>query len=46
MAKDGKGKAKGKKEKVLGPATVVRPALFGVAILYVVQTALRVFLKA
>jgi hypothetical protein len=40
-------KGKGKKEKPgLGPRTVVKPCLFGVGILYVVQTAMKVFLKA
>jgi len=50
VAKDGAGKAgkskKGKKEKFLGPATVVRPALFGAAALFVIQAAMHTFLKA
>ncbi len=37
---------KDKREKYLGPATVVRPALFGAAALFVVQGAMRMFLKA
>ena len=40
-----KGKA-AKSKRVLGPSTVVRPALVGAAILFVVQTAMHVFLKA
>jgi hypothetical protein len=39
----------GKKEKrarYLGPATVVKPALFGAAALFVIQGAMRMFLKA
>jgi hypothetical protein len=39
----------GKKEKEprrLGPATVVKPALFGAAGLFVIQGAMKVFLKA
>jgi len=39
----GKG---GKKIKYLGPATVVKPCLMGAAILFVIQTAMAVFLKA
>jgi hypothetical protein len=38
---------KGKKEKAgLGPKTVVRPCLIGAGMLFVVQTAMKVFLKA
>jgi hypothetical protein len=36
----------GKREKLLGPATVVKPALFGAAALFVVQGAMKVFLHA
>ncbi|HVJ96221.1 MAG TPA: hypothetical protein VNC41_05265 [Acidimicrobiia bacterium] len=39
----GKG---GKKVKYLGPATVVKPCLMGAAILFGIQTAMAVFLKA
>jgi hypothetical protein len=35
-----------KAEKVLGPATVVKPALIGAGALFVIQTAMKVFLKA
>ena len=42
----GEGKAKGKREKVLGPATVVKPALFGAAGLLVIQGAMKMFLHA
>jgi hypothetical protein len=42
MAKKGKGK----REKFLGPATVVKPALFGAAVLLVIQVAMRMFLHA
>jgi len=37
---------KAKREKHLGPATVARPALLGAAALFVIQTAMRVFLHA
>ena len=37
---------KAKREKVLGPATVMKPALFDAAVLFVIQTAMRVFLHA
>jgi hypothetical protein len=38
---------KSKREKhLLGPATVVKPALFGAAVLSVIQVAVKVFLKA
>jgi len=37
---------KDKAEKMLGPATVVRPALFGAGILFVVQGAMKLFLHA
>jgi hypothetical protein len=40
----GKGAKKGK--LLLGPSTVVKPCLMGAGILYVVQTAMAVFLKA
>ena len=43
MAKDGKAK---KQKGVLGPATVIRPALYGAGILFVVQQAMKIFLKA
>ena len=36
----------GKREKLLGPATVVKPALLGAAALFVVQGAMKVFLHA
>jgi hypothetical protein len=36
----------GKKERFLGPATVAKPALMGATLLFVVQTAMKVFLKA
>jgi hypothetical protein len=39
----------GKKDKpprVLGPATIVKPALFGAAGLFLVQGAMKVFLHA
>jgi hypothetical protein len=39
-------KSGGKKEKFLGPATVVKPALIGAAALFVVQGAMRMFLHA
>jgi hypothetical protein len=39
------GGKKGKKQKELGPATVIKPALYGVVILTVIQTAMHVFLK-
>ena len=35
-----------KAEKFLGPATVVKPALIGAGGLFVIQTAMKVFLKA
>ncbi len=40
------GKGGGKKVKYLGPATVVKPCLMGAAILFAIQTAMAVFLKA
>jgi hypothetical protein len=47
VAKEKKAKsAKGKKEKFLGPATVVKPALIGAAALFVVQGAMHMFLHA
>ena len=39
-------KGKQKREKYLGPATVVRPALIGAAALFVIQGAMRMFLHA
>jgi hypothetical protein len=46
MAKDkgakengGKEKSKGKRAKVLGPATIARPALVGAAVLTLVKVA-------
>ena len=38
--------AKEKKERVLGPSTVVKPALWGAATLLLLQTVMRVFLHA
>jgi hypothetical protein len=38
--------SKAKPDKVLGPATVVKPALIGAGALFVIQTAMKVFLKA
>ena len=35
-----------KKQKVLGAKTVVKPCLIGAGVLYVVQFAMRAFLKA
>jgi hypothetical protein len=37
---------KAKRAKVLGPATVVKPALIGATVLLVVQTVMKVFLHA
>ena len=37
---------KGKRERFLGPSTVVRPALAGAAVLFVIQLAMRMFLHA
>jgi hypothetical protein len=37
---------KEKRERYLGPATVVKPALFGAAALFLVQGAMKIFLKA
>ncbi len=37
---------KGKRERLLGPATVAKPALFGATILLVVQGAMKLFLHA
>jgi hypothetical protein len=39
-------KGTGKKQRFLGPSTVVKPCLLGAGLLYVVQTAMQVFLKA
>ena len=44
MAK--KGTKAAKRERVLGPATVVKPALFGAAGLVVIQGAMKMFLHA
>jgi hypothetical protein len=41
-----KEKKKAKRQKFLGPATVVKPALIGAGALFVVQGAMRVFLHA
>jgi hypothetical protein len=41
-----KSAKKVKREKFLGPATVVKPALIGAGGLFVIQTAMKVFLKA
>jgi hypothetical protein len=43
VAKKDKG---AKREKVLGPATVMKPALIGAATLFVIQGAMRMFLHA
>ena len=43
VAKKGKG---GKQKRYLGPSTVAKPALLAAGLLYVVQTAMKVFLKA
>jgi hypothetical protein len=40
------GKGKGKKTKYLGPATVAKPCILGAMILFVIQTAMAVLLKA
>ena len=37
---------KDKREKFLGPATVVKPALLGAVVLFVIQGAMRMFLHA
>jgi hypothetical protein len=37
---------KAKREKYLGPSTVVKPALIGAGALFVVQFAMRMFLHA
>jgi hypothetical protein len=37
---------KDKRERYLGPATIVKPALIGAAALVVVQGAMRMFLHA
>ena len=37
---------KEKREKFLGPATVVKPALIGAGALFVIQGAMRMFLHA
>jgi hypothetical protein len=39
-------KGTAKKERYLGPATVVKPALSGALVLLVLQTVMRVFLHA
>jgi hypothetical protein len=48
VAKDGakKEKKKGKGERYLGPATVVKPALMGAGALFVIQGAMKMFLHA
>jgi hypothetical protein len=48
VAKEKKAKSgkKAKKEKFLGPATVVKPALIGATALLLVQGAMRMFLHA
>ena len=45
MAKDGKAKHKLSK-KDYGIATIAKPALMGAGVLLVIQTVMRVFLKA
>ena len=45
MAKKDKAAAKAAK-RALGPATVVRPAISGAALLYVIALLMHVFLKA
>ena len=45
MATDGKAK-KGKSKNSFGTATIAKPALIGAGALFVVQTVMRVFLKA
>ncbi len=35
-----------RREKYLGPATVVKPALFGAAVLFVIEGAMKMFLHA
>jgi hypothetical protein len=37
---------KGKRERFLGPSTVVKPALFGAGMLVVIQGAMKMFLHA
>ena len=37
---------KGKRERYLGPATVVKPAFIGAAVLLVIQGAMKMFLHA
>jgi hypothetical protein len=37
---------KGKRERFLGPSTVVKPALAGAALLIVIQGAMKMFLHA
>jgi hypothetical protein len=37
---------KGKRERFLGPSTVVKPALFGATMLLVIQGAMKMFLHA
>jgi hypothetical protein len=37
---------KAKRERYLGPSTVVKPALFGACVLVVVQGAMKMFLHA
>jgi hypothetical protein len=45
VAKKDKAAAKAAK-RALGPATVIRPALKGAAILYAIEVVMHVFLKA
>jgi hypothetical protein len=39
-------KGKRTKQRFLGPATIAKPALFAAGLLYVVQVAMKIFLKA
>jgi len=38
--------AKGKRERFLGPSTVVKPALLGAGVLVVIEGAMKMFLHA
>jgi hypothetical protein len=42
----GKSAKKGKSKKSYGTATVAKPAIIGAGVLVVIQTAMKVFLKA
>jgi hypothetical protein len=42
----GKSAKKGKSKKSYGTATVAKPAVIGAGVLVVIQTAMKVFLKA